>query len=177
MLYNCNHNIFILICLVISLVAFQSSVSILFFLQDIIHDPGRGAPLAIVHFRDPNKNRLRKELMIVAEGIATGQYIYSGAKGWTFVFIWNTCMYVFVLISTKFTSQIVLINFILLLNLIFRWLIKWTCFSFSGCRQYPSHRQDPRRHSCVQSWREIWWPRSSCPLLRPRCPGLFIKLF
>ncbi|KAF2345685.1 Ribosomal Proteins L2 RNA binding domain, partial [Trinorchestia longiramus] len=48
--------------------------------KDIIHDPGRGAPLAIVHFRDPNRNRLRKELMIIAEGISTGHYIYSGKK-------------------------------------------------------------------------------------------------
>merc|ERR1712086_222391 len=36
--------------------------------KDIIHDPGRGAPLAIVHFRDPYKYKVRKELFIAAVG-------------------------------------------------------------------------------------------------------------
>ena len=27
--------------------------------KDIIHDPGRGAPLAIVHFRDPYRYKVR----------------------------------------------------------------------------------------------------------------------
>merc|ERR1712113_1256452 len=30
-------------------------------IKDIIHDPGRGAPLAVVAFRDPYKFKLRKE--------------------------------------------------------------------------------------------------------------------
>lgn len=49
--------------------------------KDIIHDPGRGAPLAVVHFRDPYKYRIKKELMIAAEGLYTGQFIYCGKKG------------------------------------------------------------------------------------------------
>ncbi|CAK5023016.1 unnamed protein product [Meloidogyne enterolobii] len=49
-------------------------------IKDIIHDPGRGAPLAVVHFRDPYKYRIKKELMIAAEGLYTGQFIYCGKK-------------------------------------------------------------------------------------------------
>eukprot|EP00920_Eleutheroschizon_duboscqi_P016395 GHVT01038805.1.p1 GENE.GHVT01038805.1~~GHVT01038805.1.p1 ORF type:complete len:300 (-),score=53.00 GHVT01038805.1:784-1569(-) len=45
---------------------------------DIMHDPGRGAPLAAVTFRDPYKYRLRKELFVAAEGMYTGQFIYCG---------------------------------------------------------------------------------------------------
>merc|ERR1712080_63749 len=47
--------------------------------KNIIHDPGRGAPLAIVHFRDPYRYKIRKELFIAAEGMYTGQF-YSGKK-------------------------------------------------------------------------------------------------
>lgn len=50
-------------------------------LQDIIHDPGRGAPLAVVHFRDPYKYKTRKELFIAPEGVYTGQFLYCGKKG------------------------------------------------------------------------------------------------
>lgn len=49
--------------------------------QDIIHDPGRGAPLAKVVFRDPYRFKKRTELFIAAEGIHTGQFIYCGKKG------------------------------------------------------------------------------------------------
>jgi len=49
-------------------------------IKDIIHDPGRGAPLAQVVFRDPYKFKLRKELFIATEGMHTGQFIYCGKK-------------------------------------------------------------------------------------------------
>jgi len=49
-------------------------------IRDIIHDPGRGAPLAVVVFRDPYKYKLRKELFIAAEGMYTGQFVYCGKK-------------------------------------------------------------------------------------------------
>lgn len=49
--------------------------------QDIIHDPGRGAPLAKVVFRDPYRFKKRTELFIAAEGIHTGQFVYCGKKG------------------------------------------------------------------------------------------------
>ena len=48
--------------------------------RDIIHDPGRGAPLAKVVFRNPDKFKVQKELMICPEGAYTGQFIYCGRK-------------------------------------------------------------------------------------------------
>eukprot|EP00124_Ichthyophonus_hoferi_P005166 Ihof_evm2s687 gene=Ihof_evmTU2s687 len=48
--------------------------------KEIIHDPGRGAPLARVVFRDPYKYRMKKELFIAPEGVYTGQFIYCGKK-------------------------------------------------------------------------------------------------
>ncbi|GBL75544.1 60S ribosomal protein L8 [Araneus ventricosus] len=48
--------------------------------KEIIHDPGRGAPLAIVVFRDPYRYKQKKELFIAAEGMYTGQFIYCGKK-------------------------------------------------------------------------------------------------
>merc|ERR1711962_1997952 len=48
--------------------------------KEIIHDPGRGAPLAVVVFRDPYRYKLRKELFIATEGMYTGQFIYCGKK-------------------------------------------------------------------------------------------------
>ena len=54
--------------------------------REIIHDPGRGAPLAVVTFRDPYKYKQRKELFIATEGMYTGQYIFCG-KGGQFVFL------------------------------------------------------------------------------------------
>jgi len=37
-------------------------------IRDVIHDPGRGAPLAIVHFRDPYRYKVKKEIFVAAEG-------------------------------------------------------------------------------------------------------------
>jgi len=48
--------------------------------KEIIHDPGRGAPLAIVEFRHPYKFKRVKENFIAAEGMYTGQFIYCGRK-------------------------------------------------------------------------------------------------
>lgn len=46
--------------------------------KDIIHDSGRGAPLAKVVFRDPYRYKLQNQLMIAPEGIHQGQFIYAG---------------------------------------------------------------------------------------------------
>merc|ERR1711937_1031165 len=46
--------------------------------KKIVHDSGRGAPLAVVAFRDLYKYRTNKELMVAAEGMYTGQFIYCG---------------------------------------------------------------------------------------------------
>merc|ERR1712130_423712 len=46
--------------------------------KEIIHDPGRGAPLARVQFRSPYKFKDRTETFIANEGLYTGQFIYAG---------------------------------------------------------------------------------------------------
>ncbi|KCV70971.1 60S ribosomal protein L8 [Fonticula alba] len=48
--------------------------------KEIIHDPGRGAPLARVAFRNPLEHGLKVSTFVAAEGIHTGQFIYCGKK-------------------------------------------------------------------------------------------------
>lgn len=50
-------------------------------IKDIIHEPGRGAPLAKVQFQNPYKFRRDNELVVAVEGMYTGQFIYCGKKG------------------------------------------------------------------------------------------------
>ena len=50
-------------------------------MKDIVHDPGRGAPLAKVVFRDPYKFKQHTEFFIAVEGMYTGQFVYCGSKG------------------------------------------------------------------------------------------------
>jgi large subunit ribosomal protein L8e len=45
-----------------------------------VHDPGRGAPLARVVFRDPYKYKQRTEYFVAVEGLHTGQFVYAGSK-------------------------------------------------------------------------------------------------
>jgi large subunit ribosomal protein L8e len=47
---------------------------------EIIHDPGRGAPLARVTFRHPFRYKKQKELFVAAEGMYTGQFLHCGKK-------------------------------------------------------------------------------------------------
>ncbi|KAI0976225.1 60S ribosomal protein L2 [Xylaria arbuscula] len=47
-------------------------------IKEIIHDPGRGAPLARVTFRHPYKFKQIKETFIANEGMYTGQFVYAG---------------------------------------------------------------------------------------------------
>ena len=49
--------------------------------KDIVHDPGRGAPLAKVVFRDTYRYKQRVEYFVAVEGMFTGQYVYCGSKG------------------------------------------------------------------------------------------------
>ena len=54
--------------------------------KDIVHDPGRGAPLAKVIFKDLYKYKQHTEYFIAVEGMYTGQFVYAGSKGrWCFV--------------------------------------------------------------------------------------------
>jgi large subunit ribosomal protein L8e len=48
--------------------------------KEIVHDPGRGAPLAKVAFRDPLRYKTRTATMVAVEGMYTGQFIYVGKK-------------------------------------------------------------------------------------------------
>ena len=49
--------------------------------RDIMHDPGRGAPLAKVVFRDTYRYKQRTEYFIAVEGMYSGQFVYCGRKG------------------------------------------------------------------------------------------------
>lgn len=48
--------------------------------KEIVHDSGRGAPLAKVVFRDPYRFKQRIQHFIAVEGMYTGQFLYAGAK-------------------------------------------------------------------------------------------------
>jgi large subunit ribosomal protein L8e len=48
--------------------------------KDIVHDPGRGVPLAMVQFRNAYRYQKDNEIFIAAEGTYTGQYLYCGKK-------------------------------------------------------------------------------------------------
>jgi|Transcript_18268 large subunit ribosomal protein L8e len=48
--------------------------------RKIMHDSGRGAPVAQVAFRHPYKFKTVKENFICAEGVYSGQFIYCGKK-------------------------------------------------------------------------------------------------
>merc|ERR1712072_372496 len=48
--------------------------------KDIIHDPGRGAPLAKINFHGARSYKLDKNLMPAVEGTYSGQFVYCGRK-------------------------------------------------------------------------------------------------
>ncbi|CAN0060471.1 unnamed protein product [Ectocarpus sp. 12 AP-2014] len=48
--------------------------------KDLIHEPGRGAPLAKVQFQNPYKFKRDNELIVAVEGMYSGQFIYCGKK-------------------------------------------------------------------------------------------------
>ena len=50
-------------------------------IKEIVHDSGRGAPLAKIHFHNTRKYKMDKELMIASEGMYTGMFVFNGAKG------------------------------------------------------------------------------------------------
>jgi len=49
-------------------------------IREIVHDPGRGAPLAKVQFRSPYRYKKTTSTFIAVEGLYTGQFIYCGKK-------------------------------------------------------------------------------------------------
>jgi len=46
----------------------------------IIHDKGRGAPLAKIQFRDPYRFKRVTETVVAPEGLYSGQFVYAGKK-------------------------------------------------------------------------------------------------
>ncbi len=48
--------------------------------RDLIHDPGRGAPLALVEFNNRYKFGKTKSQWTATEGTYTGQFIYAGKR-------------------------------------------------------------------------------------------------
>lgn len=48
--------------------------------REIIHDPGRGAPLAKVEFKDQYAYKKRVATFIATEGMYTGQFVFCGKK-------------------------------------------------------------------------------------------------
>merc|ERR1712183_1248358 len=48
--------------------------------KDIMHDPGRGAPLAKVQFNDCNHYRKVQEFFVACEGMYVGKYAGDGGQ-------------------------------------------------------------------------------------------------
>jgi large subunit ribosomal protein L8e len=49
--------------------------------KEIMHDPGRGAPVAVVQFKDPYRFQRVQSLVAAPEGLYSGQFIFAGKKG------------------------------------------------------------------------------------------------
>jgi large subunit ribosomal protein L8e len=49
--------------------------------KEILHDPGRGAPIAKVQFKDSYRFKKINTIIVAPEGLHTGQFIYAGKKG------------------------------------------------------------------------------------------------
>jgi large subunit ribosomal protein L8e len=49
-------------------------------IKEVIHDPGRGAPLTKVDFRDPYRYKHNQEYFLAVEGTYAGQFVYCGAR-------------------------------------------------------------------------------------------------
>jgi large subunit ribosomal protein L8e len=49
--------------------------------KDIMHDPGRGAPVAKIQFKDAYRFQRVNSLVAAPEGLYTGQFVFAGKKG------------------------------------------------------------------------------------------------
>lgn len=49
-------------------------------IKEIVHDPGRGAPVAKVQFKDPYRFKRINTTVAAPEGVYAGQFIYAGKK-------------------------------------------------------------------------------------------------
>lgn len=50
-------------------------------MKDIVHESGRGAPIAKVQFRNAYRFKRETEHFVAVEGLYTGQFLYCGKKG------------------------------------------------------------------------------------------------
>ena len=48
---------------------------------EILHDKGRGAPLARIQFKNAYRFQRENSLVVATEGLHTGQFVYAGKKG------------------------------------------------------------------------------------------------
>lgn len=48
--------------------------------KEILHDPGRGAPIARIQFKDPYRFKRINTTVCAPEGLFLGQFVYSGKK-------------------------------------------------------------------------------------------------
>ena len=55
-------------------------------MKDIVHESGRGAPIAKVQFQNAYRFKRDNENFIAVEGLYSGQFIYAGKKG-----EWHLC--------------------------------------------------------------------------------------
>jgi len=78
--------------------------------KDIVHDPGRGAPLAKVVFRDQYKYKLRTEYFIAVEGMYTGMFVYCGNKGNVILPLFLTMLKINYLIATLQVGNVLPVN-------------------------------------------------------------------
>lgn len=49
--------------------------------KDIVHESGRGAPVAKVQFKNAYRFKRDTEHFVAVEGLYTGQFIFAGKKG------------------------------------------------------------------------------------------------
>ncbi len=49
--------------------------------KEIVHDKGRGAPVAKIQFKDPYRFKKVNILLPAPEGLYSGQFVYAGKKG------------------------------------------------------------------------------------------------
>ena len=57
---------------------------------EILHDKGRGAPLARIQFKDAYRFKRVNTTVVAPEGLYSGQFVYAGVKG-------QLCFYLFYL--------------------------------------------------------------------------------
>jgi len=50
-------------------------------IKDIVHESGRGAPIAKIQFQNAYRFQRDNENMVAVEGAYSGQFIYAGKKG------------------------------------------------------------------------------------------------